>query len=242
MKKTILLLEDDENLNRGIAMRLEKEGYQVLPAFGMSQAKGLMMQHEVHLVITDITLGDGNGIDFCRWVRAHSSVYLIFLTALDAEIDIVNGYDLGADDYITKPFSLMVLVSKVHALMKRVEVAQVSYLVCGDVRVSLREMKVWKGSEQLFLSRKEMQLLIFFLENPKQIFSKDQIADAVWDMDGQFMDDNTVPVNISRLKKKLSSDGIQNVRGIGYIDKGSIKRVALYVSAGCDRSVRVCIC
>ncbi|MCI9196630.1 MAG: response regulator transcription factor [Lachnospiraceae bacterium] len=217
MKKTILLLEDDENLNRGIAMRLEKEGYQVLPAFGMSQAKGLMMQHEVHLVITDITLGDGNGIDFCRWVRAHSSVYLIFLTALDAEIDIVNGYDLGADDYITKPFSLMVLVSKVHALMKRVEVAQVSYLVCGDVRVSLREMKVWKGSEQLFLSRKEMQLLIFFLENPKQIFSKDQIADAVWDMDGQFMDDNTVPVNISRLKKKLSSDGIQNVRGIGYI-------------------------
>jgi Response regulators consisting of a CheY-like receiver domain and a winged-helix DNA-binding domain len=217
LKKTILLLEDDENLNRGIAMRLEKEGYQVLRAFGMSQAKGLMMQHEVHLVITDITLGDGNGIDFCRWVRAHSSVYLIFLTALDAEIDIVNGYDLGADDYITKPFSLMVLVSKVHALMKRVEVAQVSYLVCGDVRVSLREMKVWKGSEQLFLSRKEMQLLIFFLENPKQIFSKDQIADAVWDMDGQFMDDNTVPVNISRLKKKLSSDGIQNVRGIGYI-------------------------
>ena len=208
MKKTILLLEDDENLNRGIAMSLEKEGYQVLPAFGMSQAKGLMMQHEVHLVITDITLGDGNGIDFCRWVRAHSSVYLIFLTALDAEIDIVNGYDLGADDYITKPFSLMVLVSKVHALMKRVEVAQVSYLVCGDVRVSLREMKVWKGSEQLFLSRKEMQLLIFFLENPKQIFSKDQIADAVWDMDGQFMDDNTVPVNISRLKKKLSSDEI----------------------------------
>ena len=217
MKKTILLLEDDENLNRGIAMRLEKEGYQVLPAFGMSQAKGLMMQHEVHLVITDITLGDGNGIDFCRWVRAHSSVYLIFLTALDAEIDIVNGYDLGADDYITKPFSLMVLVSKVHALMKRVEVAQVSYLVCGDVRVSLREMKVWKGSEQLFLSRKEMQLLIFFLENPKQIFSKDQIADAVWDMDGQFMDDNTVPVNISRLTKNLSSDGIQKGRGIGYI-------------------------
>ena len=111
----------------------------------------------------------------------------------------------------------MVLVTKVDGLRRRGEVAQVSYLVCGDVRVSLREMKVWKGSEQLFLSRKEMQLLIVFLENPKQIFSKDQIADAVWDMDGQFMDDNTVPVNISRLKKKLSSDGIQNVRGIGYI-------------------------
>ncbi len=217
MKKTILLLEDDENLNRGITMRLEKEGYQVLSAFGMSQAEELMKQHEVHLIITDITLEDGNGKEFCRRVREHSSVYLIFLTALDEEIDVVSGYDLGADDYITKPFSLMVLVSKVHALMKRVDVAEAVYLISGDIRVSLREMKVWKGQEPLFLSKKEMQLLILFLENPRQIFSKEQIADAVWDMDGQFMDDNTVPVNISRLRKKLDNDEIQNVRGIGYI-------------------------
>lgn len=217
MKKTILLLEDDENLNRGITMRLEKEGYQVLSAFGMSQAEELMKQHEVHLIITDITLEDGNGKEFCRRVREHSSVYLIFLTALDEEIDVVSGYDLGADDYITKPFSLMVLVSKVHALMKRVDVAEAVYLISGDIRVSLREMKVWKGQEPLFLSKKEMQLLIFFLENPRRIFSKEQIADAVWDMDGQFMDDNTVPVNISRLRKKLDNDEIQNVRGIGYI-------------------------
>ncbi len=216
-KKTILLLEDDENLNRGIAMRLEREGYHVLPAFGMTQAEELFERHEVHLIITDITLEDGNGLEFCRRVREKSGVYLIFLTALDAEIDIVNGYDLGADDYITKPFSLMALILKVHALMKRVEAPKVSYLVCGDIRVSLREMKVWKGREPLFLSKKEMQLLVFFLENPRQIFSREQIADAVWDMDGQFMDDNTVPVNISRLKKKLGNDGIQNVRGIGYI-------------------------
>lgn len=216
-KKTILLLEDDENLNRGIAMRLEREGYHVLPAFGMSQAEELFERHEVHLIITDITLEDGNGLEFCRRVREKSGVYLIFLTALDAEMDIVNGYDLGADDYITKPFSLMALILKVHALMKRVETPKVSYLVCGDIRVSLREMKVWKGREPLFLSKKEMQLLVFFLENPRQIFSREQIADAVWDMDGQFMDDNTVPVNISRLKKKLGNDGIQNVRGIGYI-------------------------
>ena len=216
-KKTILLLEDDENLNRGIAMRLEREGYHVLPAFGTTQAEELFERHEVHLIITDITLEDGNGLEFCRRVREKSGVYLIFLTALDAEMDIVNGYDLGADDYITKPFSLMALILKVHALMKRVEAPKVSYLVCGDIRVSLREMKVWKGREPLFLSKKEMQLLVFFLENPRQIFSREQIADAVWDMDGQFMDDNTVPVNISRLKKKLGNDGIQNVRGIGYI-------------------------
>ena len=217
MRKTILLLEDDENLNRGITMRLEKEGYRVLSAFGASQAEELFEQNKIQLIISDITLNEGNGIDFCHKIREKSSVYLIFLTALDQEIDIVNGYDVGADDYITKPFSLMVLVSKVHALMKRVEVKQISYLLCSDIRVSLREMKAWKGEELLLLSKKEMQLLIFFLENPRQIFSREQIAEAIWDIDGQFVDDNTVPVNISRLRRRLENDAIQNVRGMGYI-------------------------
>lgn len=217
MRKTILLLEDDENLNRGITMRLEKEGYRVLSAFGASQAEELFEQNKIQLIISDLTLNEGNGIDFCHKIREKSSVYLIFLTALDQEIDIVNGYDVGADDYITKPFSLMVLVSKVHALMKRVEVKQISYLLCSDIRVSLREMKAWKGQELLLLSKKEMQLLIFFLENPRQIFSREQIAEAIWDIDGQFVDDNTVPVNISRLRRRLENDAIQNVRGMGYI-------------------------
>lgn len=217
MKKTILLLEDDKNLNRGITMRLEKEGYHVLSAFGVSQAEELMEQNMVQLIISDIILEDGNGIDFCCRLRKTSGVHLIFLTALDQEMDIVNGYDAGADDYMTKPFSLMVLVSKVHALMKRVEVAETAYLNSGDIRVSLQKMKAWRGQEQIPLSKKEMQLLIFFLENPKQILSREQIAEAVWDVDGQFVDDNTVPVNISRLKGKLEDDGIQNVRGMGYI-------------------------
>nr|WP_306291117.1 response regulator transcription factor [Lactonifactor longoviformis] len=210
-------MEDDKNLNRGITMRLEKEGYHVLSAFGVSQAEELMEQNMVQLIISDITLEDGNGIDFCCRLRKTSGVHLIFLTALDQEMDIVNGYDAGADDYMTKPFSLMVLVSKVHALMKRVEVAETAYLNSGDIRVSLQKMKAWRGQEQIPLSKKEMQLLIFFLENPKQILSREQIAEAVWDVDGQFVDDNTVPVNISRLKGKLEDDGIQNVRGMGYI-------------------------
>lgn len=217
MKKTILLLEDDKNLNRGITMRLEKEGYHVLSAFGVSQAEALMEQNKVQLIISDITLEDGNGIDFCCRLRETSGVHLIFLTALDQEMDIVNGYDAGADDYMTKPFSLMVLVSKVHALMKRVEMAETAYLNSGDIRVSLQKMKAWRGEEQIPLSKKEMQLLIFFLENPKQILSREQITEAVWDVDGQFVDDNTVPVNISRLKGKLEDDAIQNVRGMGYI-------------------------
>ena len=217
MKKTILLLEDDRNLNRGISMRLEKEGFLVLSAFTASGAEDLFEKNEVHLIISDINLSEGSGLDFCRKIREKSNVYIIFLTALDQEIDIVTGYDMGADDYITKPFSLMVLVSKVHALMKRVGTEKTSTLKCSDIRVSLKEMKVWKGGEPLSLSKKELQLLIFFLENPQQIFSKEQIAEAVWDIDGQFVDDNTVPVNISRLKAKLEIDAVQNVRGMGYI-------------------------
>lgn len=217
MKKTILLLEDDRNLNRGISMRLEKEGFRVLSAFTASGAEDLFKKNEVHLIISDINLSEGSGLDFCRKIREKSNVYIIFLTALDQEIDIVTGYDMGADDYITKPFSLMVLVSKVHALMKRVGTEKTSTLKCSDIRVSLKEMKVWKGGEPLSLSKKELQLLIFFLENPQQIFSKEQIAEAVWDIDGQFVDDNTVPVNISRLKAKLEIDAVQNVRGMGYI-------------------------
>ncbi|GAA6408236.1 response regulator transcription factor [Blautia hominis] len=217
MKKTILLLEDDENLNRGISMRLEKEGYHVLSAFGASKAEELFENNEIHLIISDINLKEGSGLDFCRKVRERSKVYILFLTALDQEIDIVTGYDIGADDYITKPFSLMVLVSKVHAFMKRVETAKTSAFICGNIRVSLQEMKVWKSGELLSLSKKELQLLIFFLENPQQIFSKEQIAEAVWDIDGQFVDDNTIPVNISRLKSRLECDAIQNVRGMGYI-------------------------
>lgn len=221
----ILLLEDDESLNRGISLKLEKEGYEVLSAVGVKQAERLLSEHEVALVISDITVEDGDGLSFCKNVRKKSQVHFIFLTALDQEVDIVNGYDAGADDYITKPFSLMVLMSKVNALMRRIgekdgDVAG-QFLRSGDLEVNCREMKAYKGGEEIFLSKRELQLLLYFMENPRQIISKEQILSGVWDVDGQFVDDNTVPVTISRLKKKAAGSGraeyIKNVRGMGYI-------------------------
>lgn len=224
MSKSILLLEDDENLNRGISMRLEKEGYRVFSAFGVKEAKTYFDNEEINLIISDITLGDGNGIDFCSDIRKQSDVFIIFLTALNQEIDIVNGYDIGGDDYITKPFSLMVLMSKVNALMRRIESVDKMNLVSEDIKVSFKEMKAFKNDEEVSLSKKELQLLIYLLENAKQIVSKEQILSNVWDNDGQFVDDNTVSVNISRLRNKLGSDNIQNVRGMGYIwIKGCVK-------------------
>ena len=220
----ILLLEDDTSLNRGISLKLEKEGYEVLSAVRAAQAEEMFRENEVSLIISDITMEDGDGLEFCRSIRRVSDVHLIFLTALDQEVDIVNGYDAGADDYITKPFSLMVLISKVNALMRRIGQSQKEHgqaLCSRDIRVQCREMRVYKGDEELLLSKKELQLLLYFLENPKQIISKEQILEAVWDMDGQFVDDNTVPVTISRLKKKIAEDEdyeyIKNVRGLGYL-------------------------
>ena len=117
--KSILLLEDDENLNRGISLKLGKEGYHVFSSCTISEAKSIFSKETIDLVISDITLPDGNGLDFGNMVREKSNAILIYLTAMDQEIDIVNGYDTGADDYITKPFSVNILTSKVNAFMRR---------------------------------------------------------------------------------------------------------------------------
>lgn len=213
----ILLLEDDRNLNQGISLKLKKEGYEVYSAFSVEEAEALFDAVRPDLIISDVNLPDKSGLDFCADIRKRSNVYLLFLTALDSEIDMVNAYDLGADDYVTKPFSLMVLVSKVHAVMRRAEQAPKNSLFSGELKVSYAEMKAYCGEEQISLSKKELQLLIYMMENARQILSKEQILEHVWDVDGQFVDENTVPVNISRLKAKIGDGYIQNVRGMGYI-------------------------
>ena len=206
----ILLLEDDKSLNRGITLTLEKAGYQVDSAFTLAEAEERLESDRYALIICDITLSDGSGLELGRKIREIGDTYFIYLTALDSEIDMVNGYDTGADDYITKPFSLMVLVSKVNALMRRIGggAEHKSVLTCGEIEVNCQEMKVYKSGR----------------ENAGRIVSKENILTNIWDMDGQFVDENTVTVNISRLKKKLGTDEISNVRGLGYIWSGNVIR------------------
>ncbi len=229
--QNILLLEDDETLNRGITLTLEKAGYKITSAYTLNQAEEYFLQLDFALVISDITLPDGTGLDFGKKVRESGNTYLIYLTALDTEADIVNGYDTGADDYITKPFSLMVLVSKVNALMRRLESSGEgagpgfrNILISGNLQIHCQEMKVFKDGRELSLGKKELQLLVYLWENAGQILSKENILEHIWDVDGQFVDDNTVTVNISRLKNKLETDEIANVRGLGYIWTGSVTR------------------
>ena len=206
----ILLLEDDLNLNRGIALLLSREGYEVRQVYTIKEAKEAFQKGDYALVISDITLPDGTGLDFGRMVRAGGDTYLI--------------YDTGADDYITKPFSLMALVSKVNALMRRLSKVQAQIMSSGEITVHMKTMQVYKGDEPVTLSKKEFSLLLYLWENAGQIVSKESILEHVWDIDGQFVDDNTVTVNISRLKNKLGTEEIANVRGLGYIWTGKVNK------------------
>ena len=222
--KHILLLEDDENLNNGISLKLRKEGYQVSSAYTFREAKDLFDRENIDLVISDITLPDGNGLNFGKIVREKSNAVLIYLTAMDQEIDIVNGYDTGADDYITKPFSVNILTSKVNAFMRRLGDKEEGVYVSGDIEVYVNNMQVKRDGELISLSKTELQLLLFFLENAGHILSKESILEKVWGLEGQFVDDNTVTVNISRLKNKLGTDSIENVRGLGYLWREKVSK------------------
>lgn len=227
---TILLLEDEDSLRRGITFKLEKEGYRVLAASSINDARKQFHSSDIQLILCDITLPDGNGLDFCKYIREElrSDVHFIFLTAMDQEIDIVMGYETGADDYITKPFSLAVLMSKVNSIFKRVEKNSKRanpnsspVIKSGDLLYYPNEMQLLVQQEPVDLTRNEYRLLQLFLNHPRQILSKAQILEQMFDMDGNFVDDNTVAVNIKRLREKIKDNGenrmIKNIRGMGYV-------------------------
>ena len=222
MNQAILLVEDDGSLNRGISLKLEKEGYTVCRAETLREARRLYQEGDFALIICDIGLPDGSGLDFCREVRRHSRVMFLFLTAMDTEIDMVGGYDAGADDYVTKPFSLMVLISKVNAIMRRGGAVQGSSLVSGGITFSLSENRAMKNGDYLSLTANEQKLLLYFMQNAMKILSRNQLLEALWDIDGNFVDENTLAVNIRRLRSKIEADPsnpayIKNIRGLGYI-------------------------
>ncbi len=221
---TILLLEDDISLNHGIALKLKKEGFHVLSATSIKEAKVHWFTTPVDMVISDITLPDGSGLDFGQFVRESSDAFLIYLTALNEEINIINGYDTGADDYMTKPFSVNILLSKVHALLRRLSPSSPTTLSCNSLILNLNTLETTLNGAILPLSKTEFLLLRFFLENPGQIISKDTILDQVWGHEGLFVDQSTVTVNISRLKSKLGTNSISNVRGLGYIWTEPVKK------------------
>ena len=233
----ILLLEDDESLNRGISLKLKKEGYEVLSATGVAEAKEMFRENEVDLIISDISMEDGNGLEFGQSVRKVSDVYLIFLTALDQEVDIVNGYDAGADDYITKPFNPLELVARVKTPLRRYErynhllpagvqsssAAEPERDSCIDIRgltIDRDSHKCSLNGSTLSLTPREFSILWYLCENKGRVISSEELFEQVWGE--KFLDNNnTVMAHIGRLREKMKDSGrrpkyIKTVWGVGY--------------------------
>lgn len=223
MEGVILLLEDEESVSRGVSFTLERAGYQVYACGCIREAEQVLETHQPQMMICDLTLPDGNGLDFIKKVReTQSDIYILCLTALDSETDYVMGYGAGADDYVAKPFSLSVLTLKVQAYFERNKKAASSQISLGKIRVSMNEMRAWRANEELYFTKTEWKLLMLFLQNPNQILSKNQILEFLFDAEGDFVEENTIAVMIRRLREKMEEDPakpqyIKNVRGMGYI-------------------------
>ena len=222
MNETILLIEDNESIIMGLEYLLTEEQYTFLAAKTKKEAQDLLASRQVDLVLLDVSLPDGNGFDLCRKIKEHDIAPVIFLTAKDEEKDVVLGFDLGADDYVTKPFSMSVLVSKISAMLKRTEKAVSNIVQTGKLTFYIDEKRVVKGDNAISITPTDWKLLMAFIEHPHHILSRKQLLERLWDSNTDYVDENAVAVNIRRLREKIEPDPsnpvyIKNVRGLGYV-------------------------
>lgn len=219
----ILLLEDDLSLIGGLSFAFQKQGFEVDVARTVREADSLWTEGKYNLLVLDVSLPDGSGFAFCQKIRQLSRVPIIFLTASDEETSIVMGLDMGGDDYITKPFKLGVLISRIHALLRRTKDYRPSdtELESNGIRVLRLKGQVYKNGELLELTAAEYRLLCLFMENPGLVLSKEQILHKLWDCEGSYVDTNTLTVYIRRLRMKIEDDPgdpkmLLTVRRMGY--------------------------
>ncbi|MCI6996260.1 MAG: response regulator transcription factor [Eubacterium sp.] len=219
----ILLLEDDLSLISGLSFALKKQGFEIENARTIKEAGEYWRKGRYNLLILDVSLPDGCGFEFCKMVRKESEVPIIFLTASDEEMNIIMGLDIGGDDYITKPFKLGVLVSRVNALLRRTKSIRKNdaELVSNGIKINLLQTVVYKNGEQIELTAGEYKLLCLFMQNPNIVLTKDQILQRLWDCDADYIDSSTLNVYIRRLRMKVENNPsepemILTVRGMGY--------------------------
>lgn len=219
----ILMIEDDLSLINGLSFAIKKQGYDLDIARTSAEADTVFENGKYDLVILDVSLPDGSGFDICRKIRLTSKVPVIFLTAADEETDIIMGLDIGADDYITKPFKLAVLLSKINAVLRRSNDFNTAdaELCSNGIRVELLKNKVYKNNTPIELTANEYKLLCMFMQNTDIVLTSEQILGKLWDCDENYIDNNTLTVYIRRLRTKIEDNPsepkmIVTVRGLGY--------------------------
>lgn len=219
----ILLLEDDLSLVNGLTFAFHKQGYELDVAQTIVGANTLWADGKYDLLVLDVSLPDGTGFEFCKKVRQVSKVPIIFLTASDEEMNIIMGLDIGGDDYITKPFKLGVLVSRINALLRRTkDFGSVgTELQSNEIKVLLLQGQAFKNGELLDLTAAEYKLLCLFMKNPNMVLTKEQILDKLWDCEGNYIDSSTLTVYMRRLRMKIEDNPSEpqmllTVRRMGY--------------------------
>lgn len=214
MDTKLLIVEDDLFLQDGLCELLQRDGYSIDCARTCKEARRFAAESSYQLIILDIVLPDGNGLDLCAdWRSTGKDTPILFLTARDDEIQIVRGLDAGGDDYVTKPFRLLELLSRIRALLRR---HQPAVYIKDGLRVDLQKMNVFYNDEPLFLTPTEFQLLSALIRNAGRVLTRRLLLQTIWDDGGLFIDDNTLSVHMSRLREKIGAAHIRTVRGIGY--------------------------
>lgn len=219
----IFLLEDDEAIGIGLTYSLENEGYNVTLAKSVKEDEKIIDENKFSLYILDLTLPDGSGYDVCKKIKEKGDLPVIFLTAYDDEVNVIMGFELGADDYISKPFRVKELMLRIKSVMRRYSNETSDGIIkINNLKINTNEAKVYKNNEEIVLTAMEYRLLLILLSNRGKVLSRTAILENIWDVAGDFVEDNTLTVYIKRLRDKIEEDPtkpefIKTVRGLGYV-------------------------
>ena len=216
----ILLVEDDDQIASYLGELLRAEGFDTQIAGSKKEASECLLVQAFDLVLLDVSLPDGNGFSICAEIKKEYEIPVIFLTASGDEYSVVAGLDMGADDYIAKPFRPRELISRIRSVLRRCKKEQ-RILSCGDLKVNVSSATVTKGEKELFLSALEYRLLLLLLQNKCQILTRNQLLEEIWDASGEYVNDNTLSVYMKRLREKIEENPqsprlLHTIRGIGY--------------------------
>lgn len=219
----LFLLEDDSAISMGISYSLTNEGYCVTTASSVKQGLEIIKNDSFSLYILDLNLPDGSGYDVCKEIKKQGDLPVIFLTAYDDEINVVTGFELGADDYITKPFRLKELSVRIKSVLRRYSNDTTDGIInVKNIKINTKEAKVYKDNNEVVLTAMEYKLLLSLIKNRGKVLSRTALLENLWDIDGDFIEDNTLTVYIKRLRDKIEEEPnkpavIKTVRGLGYI-------------------------
>ncbi|HJB26801.1 MAG TPA: response regulator transcription factor [Firmicutes bacterium] len=219
----LLVVEDDRTIALGLEYSLQQEGYTVTVCDCVKRALELSQKEHYDLYLLDLTLPDGSGYDICKHLKAQGDVPVIFLTACDDEVNVVLGLDMGADDYITKPFRVRELLSRIRSVLRRYHLTgqNPNIIELGEIQINTMQAKVVKAGKEIPLTAMEYKLLLTMVNSQGRVLTRNQLLEGIWDIAGDFVNDNTLTVYIKRLREKLEDDPqnpriIQTVRGFGY--------------------------